>query len=439
MLKRIAPDDVALGMYVRKFEGNWFYHPFWRAHFVIRSEAQLSKIRDAGLHVLIDTDQGSDLPTPSPEEAPKSPLRRPFVVDELKRRPAPPVQPPIARQPARAVIAPRAFGKADKARATALAQRSTKVVKALFENCQHGQSVSAASILSVVDDIATTLEQNSAAFINVTRLRSKDDAIYTHSIAVCALMIGLGREAGCAPAMIQAMGTAGLLHDVGKVVIDDAILNKTGALTEAEIAEVRKHPQSGHSILLDERDLPYTVRDVCLNHHERLDGSGYPFGVRAENISQATRIASICDVYDAMTSGGAHKKGMSPVEAITELDESSAKFDGALLFKLMRSIGVFPTGKLVRLRSNRLAIMLPPGGDEKLPLARAFYATVDTAFIDYDDVVISDRLSDDQAVSEEDPAKWFGGDWDAMRARIIAGKPMAAAMAEAPVGKTAAL
>jgi HD-GYP domain-containing protein (c-di-GMP phosphodiesterase class II) len=431
MLKRIAPDQVTLGMYVRKFEGNWFYHPFWRARFVVRSEAQLVRIRDAGLHVLIDTDQGADLPEPSSAETPKSPLRRPFVVDEVRRRPTPPpVQPSAARTPARPVVAPRAFGKADKARATALAQRSTKVVKALFENCQHGQSVSAASILSVVDDIATTLEQNSAAFINVTRLRSKDDAIYTHSIAVCALMIGLGREAGCAPAMIQAMGTAGLLHDVGKVVIDDSLLNKTGTLTEAEIAELRKHPQSGHSILLDERDLPYTVRDVCLNHHERLDGSGYPFGVRGENISQATRIASICDVYDAMTSGRSDTRGKSPVEAITELDASDGEFDGALLFKLMRSIGVFPTGKLVRLRSNRLAIMLPPSADERLPLARAFYATIDTAFVEYEDVVISDRLSDDQAVNAEDPARWFGGDWSAMRARIEAGKPTAAPASE---------
>jgi HD-GYP domain-containing protein (c-di-GMP phosphodiesterase class II) len=422
-------------MYIRKFEGSWFYHPFWRARFVIRSEAQLTRIRDAGLHVLIDTEQGSDLPVSLSVEAPKSPLSRPFVVDETRRRPSQIIAPaPAARPAARAVVAPRAFGKADKARATALAQRSTKVVKALFENCQHGQSVSAASILSVVDDIANTLEQNSAAFINVTRLRSKDDGIYTHSIAVCALMIGLAREAGCAPAMIQAMGTAGLLHDVGKVVIDDSLLNKTGALTDAEIAELRKHPQAGHSILLDERDLPYTVRDVCLNHHERLDGSGYPFGVHGDNISQATRIASICDVYDAMTSGGSHNKGMSPVEAITQLEESGGAFDGALLFKLMRSIGVFPPGKLVRLRSNRLAIMLAPSADEKLPLARAFYSTVDTLFIDYEDVVISDRLSDDQAVSEEQPAKWFGGDWDAMRARVERGKSLTPAMDDASAG-----
>ncbi|MDO6412940.1 HD-GYP domain-containing protein [Sphingomonas sp. BIUV-7] len=431
MLQRVAPDQVTVGMYIRKFEGSWFYHPFWRARFVIRTERQLQRIRDSGLHVLIDAAKGADAASSSAEVAAAPVRRRTFAEPSTLmqsapvRAPRPSPQSRPASTPAR-VVAPPAFGKADKVRATALAQRSTKVVQALFENCQIGRTVSTEPILSVVDDIATTLEQNGAAFINVTRLRAKGDAIYTHSIAVCALMIGLAREAGCPPATIHAMGTAGLLHDVGKVVIDQALLDKTEALTEAEIADIRRHPQSGHDILSEEIRLPPAALDVCVNHHERLDGSGYPFGLRGDAISQATRMAVICDVYDAMTSGTSYRKGISPAEAIAQMDADEGKYDGALLFKFMRSIGVFPAGKLVRLRSNRLAIILPPAGADRQPLARAFYATVDTAFVDYQDVILSDRLSDDQAVREEDPAAWFGGDWTEMRARIEKGKFSAA-------------
>lgn len=416
-------------MYIRKFEGSWFFHPFWRARFVVSTEKQLARVQASGIDVLVDPVRGIAPPAP-PAIAATAPQPRPRTAAVRAQRQTPAAIPSPTRTPAR-IAAPLAFGKADKARATALAQRSTKVVKALFEHHQLGRSVSTAPILSVVDDIAATLEQNSSAFINVTRLRSKDDAIYTHSVAVCALMIGLARETGCTPATIQAMGTAGLLHDVGKVALDAALLNKAGDLAAAEIAHIRRHPQLGHEMLSTEGGLPPAALDACLHHHERLDGSGYPDALRGESVSQSARMAAICDVYDAMTAGGAEGKGRSPVEAITELEASGGAFDASLLFRFMRSIGVFPRGKLIRLRSNRLAIVLPSASEDRRPLARAFYATIGNCFVAYEDVVLSERLADDQAVREEDPARWFGGDWPAMCARIEAGKPLAEAGAAA--------
>ena len=437
MLRHVAADQVTLGMYIRRFEGSWFYHPFWRARFVVRTDEQLARVRRSGIAVYIDPEKGAAPPVSPTVAADSGP--RPRRVSPIPPRAASPVvtfAPPPARLLARAK-APVAFGKADKARAIALAQRSTKVVKALFENCELGRAVSTAPILSVVDDIAATLEQNSSAFISVTRLRSKDDAIYTHSVAVCALMIGLAREAGYAPAAIQAMGTAGLLHDVGKVAIDDGLLNKAGQLAEAEIADIRRHPQLGHDLLSAESGLPPVALDVCIHHHERLDGSGYPFGLKGEGVSQGARMAAICDVYDAMTAGMASGKGILPSEAIAQMEADGGQFDASLLFKFMRSIGVFPTGKLVRLRSNRLAIILPNVGEDRRPLARAFYATIGSCFVPYEDVVLSDRLSDDQAVSEEDPAKWFGGDWPSICERIGRGRSPLPASADPANAKAA--
>jgi HD-GYP domain-containing protein (c-di-GMP phosphodiesterase class II) len=328
-------------------------------------------------------------------------------------------------------VAPTAFGKADKVRAQALAQRSTEVVRDLFSDNLATGTAPVGKILSVVDDIASTLEQNSGAFISVTRLKSKDDGLYTHSVAVCALMIGLARALGLPPREVQALGTAGLLHDVGKVRIDDALLRKgdaqIDALTDAELVEMRQYPQFGFDLLAQEDGLPPVTRDVALHHQERLDGSGFPFGSRAEDISQAARMAAICDTFETLTSASnGARKGMRAADAVAAMYAMDQALDGALLFKFMRSIGVFPARMVVRLRSNRLAIVLRSQGDDRRTMARAFYSTIETRFIDYADVALSDSLADDQAVSVEIPARWFTGNWETMAAAIMAGKPVPA-------------
>lgn len=435
MLIRIRAEQAALGMYVQGFAGSWFAHPFWRAHFVIASNADLLRIREGGTDIFIDPAKGATVAPqqePRPEKVAIIPRGRPSTDTTRPFAPAPTRPKPAPRRS----VAPAAFGKADEARAAALAQRSTRVVKELFDDCRLGKSIQTPQILEVVQDIADTLERNITAFSSVTRLRAKDDYTYTHSVAVCALMICLAREAGLASQAVRDLGTAGLLHDVGKLQIDESVLRKADDLTEDERAQIVRHPELGHALLSQDPALPAAALDVCLHHHERLDGSGYPFGLKGESITVATRIAAICDVYDAMTSHRPYRRGMLPVDAITLMAEMDNQFDRDLLFRFMRSVGVFPAGKLIRLRSNRLAVVLPSAREDRCPLVRAFYDTIGTRFTEYEDVVLSDRLSDDQAVSQEDPADWFSEDWAEMSSRITAGsgrvkKPEVKTMAHA--------
>jgi len=433
-------------MFVQRFEGSWLRHPFWWARFVVKTEKALDRIRDSGVELQIDTDKGIDVtdeagpagagaravapaPAPKPAPVPAVPARtRPaYLGDRSLIEPAP-WQGAAKPGQFKKLVAPAAFGKADKVRAQALAQRSTKVVKALFNDSLSGGSVPAGQILSVVDDIASTLERNGSAFLNVTRLKSKDDGLYTHSVAVCALMIGLARELGMPPHDVQALGTAGLLHDVGKVRIDDALLQKKDGLTDAELVEIRSCPQIGFDMLMAEDGLVPVARDVALHHQERLDGSGYPFAHKGEEISQAARMAAICDTYEMLTSAAGDAKALAPAEAIAAMQAMGDALDGTLLFKFMRSIGVFPAKMVVRLRSNRLALVLPSQGEDRRTTVRAFYSSVETRFINQVDAVLSDSLSDDQAMSEEDPTRWFAGNWETMCAAITAGKPLTPAM-----------
>lgn len=382
-------------MYVHSFAGGWFSNPLWRSQLLISSDEELVRIRSSNSEIVIDTAKGRDVATVRPIRASVSPG---------------------------SMRASGRFGRADRARATELAQRSKTVVNAMFADCRLGKGVPTADILAVVDDIANSLN-NMAAFISVTRIKAHDDQTYTHSVAVCALMISLARELGYPTAAVRNLGMAGLLHDIGKSMISPDILLRAGPLNEAETIEMRRHPAQGRDILSATTGVPTVALDVCIHHHERLDGLGYPFGLKAEAISPATRIASICDVYDAMTSIRPYTTSKSPLEAVTAMELADGQFDRTLLFRFMGSIGVYPAGKLVRIMGDRLAITLPHNHNGMGPVFRTFYSTVDTRFLRHQDVILADGLADGTTVIAEDPGSWFSEPWATMAARIMAGEP----------------
>ena len=133
-----------------------------------------------------------------------------------------------------------------------------------------------------------------------------------HSVAVCALMIALGKQMGMSKAQVAEAGMAGLLHDLGKAVMPVDILNKPGKLTEDEFSIMKSHSVKGYEILLEGGQAKPSALDVTLHHHEKINGLGYPHNLVGENISVFARMAAICDVYDAITSSRPYKEGGSP-------------------------------------------------------------------------------------------------------------------------------
>lgn len=413
MLKRIRPDQAQKGMYIHAFEGGWFSHPFWRSGFLISNDADLARIRDSSIPgVVIDITKGAALDPPAPQGTNAVAPPRPSSAKPLWTLP---VALPVAddRQT-------RDRRDEDRRQAMRTITRSKRAVRRLFENARLGQTIRSADIVSVVDEISALLDRNRLMLIGITRLKSKHEYTYLHSVAVCALMVNLAREIGMDEHTVRLMGLAGLLHDVGKMSIDTAILDKPGPLTEAEYGEMRHHAARGHAMLAAGEDVPETALDVCLHHHEKLDGTGYPFGLAGDAISMAARMASICDVYDAVTSARAYKEPWSAGAAITAMDGWTGHFDTALLFRFMNSIGLYPAGMLARLRSNRLGIVLDGGPRATRTRVRIFYTIADRDFIAPHDITLSDTLAGDRIVRREDPATWDFADWDDLRARILA-------------------
>lgn len=409
---QISCSQARAGMYVLKFGGSWFRHPFWRAHFLLTSEEDVQRVRTSGVpYIIIDDQRGvaaePAIPAAAPQAAP-----RPANV----RRPA------LSSVSAVNEPAERPRSQRDRDRAARLVQQAKNRMKGVFEAARLGKAVRRADVELVVDDIVASIEHNAQALIGVIRLKSKDEYTYFHSVAVCTLMVNLARHHGLDEATTRDFGLAGLLHDIGKMGIPDDILNKPGKLSDGEFAIVRDHPNFGHSLLSATPDMSPTALDVCLHHHEKIDGTGYPFAMPGEAISLAARAGAICDVYDALTSDRVYKEGWAPAEAISAMWNWEGHFDQALLFEFMQSISVFPRGLLVRLRSNRLALTLENRRRASRPRVCAFYSTRDREFLDPEIVVIRDDLSGDQILAAEEPALWGFTEWDALALAIESGQ-----------------
>jgi len=342
MLKKIAVVQLQLGMYLQSFEGSWIHHPFWRVGFVLADPLDLERARRSdATHCWIDESLG--VRATAALRVASQPVEAICAVDGIGPPPSTPAKLPM---------------EAELNRAAALCRAASAEMARMFGEVRMGRAVDAERCLPLVNDISESLHRNSAALVSLARLKTQDDYTYMHCVAVCALMIALARQLGLDEAACREAGVAGLLHDIGKAVMPVDILSKPGKLDDAEFAVIKSHPLRGHELLADVAGLPPSSLEVCLHHHEKFDGSGYPHGLAAGEISLFARMGALCDVYDAVTSDRPYKAGWNPADAISQMARWKGHFDPELLKAFIRSVGIYPIGSLVRLESRRVAVVI---------------------------------------------------------------------------------
>ena len=213
---------------------------------------------------------------------------------------------------------------------------------------------------AVVCDIVEEIIRNRNIMINMVDLKSYDNYTYYHSVNVGVLSLVLGVALGMNRSGLYRLGLGALLHDIGKVFIDRKIIDKKGPLTAEEFKEVKKHPALGYEYLLNARlGFPVSSLTGILQHHERLDGSGYPEGLTGRQIGKFGRIISVADVYDAMTSDRPYRAAMIPSEVMEYLmGGAGTLFDPELVFLFTRKVAAFPLGTCVLLSSGMTAIVV---------------------------------------------------------------------------------
>ncbi|TWC33273.1 putative nucleotidyltransferase with HDIG domain [Pseudomonas sp. SJZ079] len=378
-------------MYIHELCGSWMEHPFWKTRFLLDNPKDLQRIRDSGIReVWIDIDKGLDVPSGQTVEQVNVETEALLLAAE-----------PAKKNPQLAL-------DEEIDRAVKLCDSSKIAVMAMFGDARMGRAVDVAHVAELVDEISASIMRQPNALISLARLKHADEYTYMHSVAVCALMIALARQLELNDEQVREAGMAGLLHDIGKMAVPNEVLNKPGKLTDAEFELVRGHPEAGGKILLDCQQVGALVLDVCLHHHEKVDGSGYPHKLSGGQISLFAKMGAVCDVYDAITSNRPYKTGWEPAESIHKMAEwSKGHFDEAVFQSFVRAVGIYPTGSLVRLQSGRLGVVLEQHGQSLLtPRVKVFFSIKSKAPIPQEVIDLAKWVGRDKIVGRESAATW---------------------------------
>ncbi|MCZ8180166.1 MAG: HD-GYP domain-containing protein [Rhizobium sp.] len=197
-----------------------------------------------------------------------------------------------------------------------------------------GGSVDMVRLANAAEENSDLWSDSAVIALKITRLKSKDETTYLHSLAVSGMMTLLGRSLQMDDDTVRMLGVAGLLHDIGKLLIPSEILSKPAQLTDAERIIIRNHPEAGYQLLKTYPEVPQLVLDICRLHHEVLDGSGYPLGLKQKDLSLPVQLSAVCDVFEALTSVRPYKRPWSTTEALDWMFARPHHFDRKMVIRL---------------------------------------------------------------------------------------------------------
>ena len=398
MIKLIPIEKLQPGMYIHDLNCGWMEHNFLRNRFAVKSDEDVTKVRELGVHeIYIDTAQGLDVEeAPTQEEAAHK-------VDEVLEAIATDAAAPVRRVSVQREVE----------RARNLHSEANRIVRDMMGDIRLGKQIQLEQIEPLVERIVDSIFRQQDAMLPLARLKDHDEYTFQHSVSVCTLMTSFARTLKLPRDIIHEIAVGALLHDVGKAKVPDDILNKPAKLTDAEFVKMKSHVVQSKIILQGTPGISQIALDVAAQHHERFDGTGYPNRLKGDEISLYGQMGAIVDVYDAITSHRVYHKGMAPTEALRKLLEwSKFHFNPTLVQAFIRAVGIYPTGSLVRLESRRLAVVQAQNPENLMqPVVKVifhthgYYLTPETVDL---------RHSQDRIVGHEDfeawdidPARWL--------------------------------
>lgn len=249
-----------------------------------------------------------------------------------------------------------------------------KVTREAIEQIKTGKNIVPVKMNKAVNNIVDDLLSNESILVNMVDIKSLSDYTFNHSVNVAVLSVIIGISLGYDQVQLRNLGVGALLHDIGKIKVAEEILHKKDSLTPEEFEEVKKHCEYGLDIIRENRELSILSAHIAYQHHERYDGSGYPRGLKGEEITEFSRIVSIAHVYDALMSDRPYRKRVLPHQAWEYImTYAHTQFDGKIVPHFLKQVAPYPNGSIVQLNTKEKAVVVSQNIDCLLrPIVQVF-------------------------------------------------------------------
>ncbi|MND57581.1 Cyclic di-GMP phosphodiesterase response regulator RpfG [compost metagenome] len=330
---------------------------------------------------------------------------------DLARSKLPGIEQVVSPSPAHSAgsARPAGSGEGRELKIRRLYQEARELQGKFIRHLKAGEPIDITPLAAVAEEMVDTMFTHGDAMLCLARIRAKDAYLMEHSMNVAILLANFGRYLGLERNVLKELTLGGLLHDVGKIMTPDEVLNKPGKLTDEEFGVMRQHVVHSYDILSNTAGITPTMLEVAANHHERLDGTGYPQRLKGDQLSLYTRMSGIVDVYDAVTADRVYKQGMQPTQAFRILLKGiNQHFDAELVTKFIKCMGVYPVGTLVQLSNQRLAVVMQRNEQQPLkPMVKVIYHATQRHYLEVQWLDLARNGGQESIESTVDP-KEFG-------------------------------
>jgi len=282
---------------------------------------------------------------------------------------------------------------AEVKQAKAIFNESKNIQKDLFANALSGATVDLAPVMEVTNKAVDAIFNSPDSLACMVNIREKDEYLLEHSVAVSIYITIFAHYLKMSKKVVHHLSIGAFLHDIGKIKIPDEILNKPGRLTDEEFTIMKTHANHSIKIIKKTPGISKLSLEVAALHHEKLNGEGYPFQVKGEDIHKYGRMIAICDIFDALTANRCYKDGFPHNKAFSILRElaKSNHLDSKLVDQFIQCIGVFPIGSLVQLESKKLAIVEQRNDEDPTnPKVRSFYSVKLNQYLNTQDIDLAE-------------------------------------------------
>ncbi|HEY1991642.1 MAG TPA: HD-GYP domain-containing protein [Gammaproteobacteria bacterium] len=340
MRRKLNVSELVIGMYVAELDKPWEKSAFLFQGFTIESDGDIAKLHEECQFVFIDEVRST---AASLREAPRPVTARPATSTTITSRGS--VEPAGFHREIKHVVQTQQLARTN--------------INRVLDEARLGKTLDTKETKGAVTQMVSAVTANPNSMLWLTNLRLKHERTASHCLNSAILCIAFGKHVGMSETELNMLGQGAMLHDIGKVRIPPGILDKAGALTEAEIQQVRKHPIDGEAVLKLTRQLPDEVLKIVRHHHERVDGKGYPDALAGDQVPMGARIVGMVDTYDSLTTETPYNLARAPADALAILrTEGADQFGQDLVQEFIRCLGIYPIGSLVQCNNGALAVVV---------------------------------------------------------------------------------